>query len=220
MTVSVSYPDGRSFAADSPLVGGYNASNILESAVLGGALGFDKDTVKRGIENCPQVPGRLERYSMTNGVTIFVDFAHSADGMEQALATLKALASGPVRVLWGAGGDRTPLKRPIVGELMARLADHVVISTDNPRSENPADIARDVEEGVRRCERRVRCDTILNRGEAIDFILNSAQAGDIVLIAGKGPERFIDYGTRREPFVDGERVLEWARSRKTEAKAR
>ena len=217
MTVSLTYPDGSSFIADSPLIGGYNASNILESAVLGDALGFDRDTVKKGVENCPQVPGRLERYSMTNGVTVFVDYAHSADGMEQALSTLKGLASRYLRVLWGAGGERTPLKRPIVGGIMARLADHVVISTDNPRSENPADIARGVEEGVRQCARQVRRDTILDRGEAIDFILNSARSGDIVLIAGKGPERFIDYGTRKEPFVDGDHVLEWARSHKSEA---
>jgi UDP-N-acetylmuramoyl-L-alanyl-D-glutamate--2,6-diaminopimelate ligase len=220
MTVSLTYPDGSDATANSPLVGRYNASNILESAVLGNALGFDRDAVKKGIENCPQVPGRLERYSMTNGVTVFVDYAHSADGMEQALSTLKGLASGPVRVLWGAGGDRTPLKRPIVGEIMARLADHVVISTDNPRSEDPADIARGVEEGVRQCARRTRCDTILDRGEAIDFILNSAREGDIVLIAGKGPERFIDYGTRKRPFVDGEHVLEWARSHNSEAETR
>jgi UDP-N-acetylmuramoyl-L-alanyl-D-glutamate--2,6-diaminopimelate ligase len=216
MTVSVTYPDGSSFTADSPLVGRHNAANILEGAVLGDALGFGEDIVKNGIENCPQVPGRLERYSLTNGVTVFVDYAHSADGMEQALTTLKSLAAAQVRVLWGAGGDRTQLKRPIVGGIMARLADHVVISTDNPRSENPADIARDVEEGVRQCVRRVKCDTILDRGEAIDFILNSAQSGDIVLIAGKGPERFIDYGTRKEPFVDRDHVLEWARSRKAE----
>ncbi|MDR1132744.1 MAG: UDP-N-acetylmuramoyl-L-alanyl-D-glutamate--2,6-diaminopimelate ligase [Synergistaceae bacterium] len=220
MTVSVTYPGGSSFTADSPLVGRHNALNILESAVLGDALGFGEDIIKKGIENCPQIPGRLERFSIANGVTVFVDYAHSADGMEQALTTLKNLAYGPIRVLWGAGGDRTPLKRPIVGEIMARLADHVVISTDNPRSENPADIARGVEEGVNKCARRVRCDTILNRGEAIDFILNSAQSGDIVLIAGKGPERFIDYGTRKEPFVDRDHVLEWARSRKVEAATR
>ncbi|MDR3165505.1 MAG: UDP-N-acetylmuramoyl-L-alanyl-D-glutamate--2,6-diaminopimelate ligase [Synergistaceae bacterium] len=220
MTVSVTYPDGGSFVADSPLAGRHNASNILESAVLGDALGFDRDTVKKGIEDCPQVPGRLERYRTANGVTVFVDFAHSSDGMEQALMTLKDLVSGHLRVLWGAGGDRTPSKRPVVGNIMAQLADHIVISTDNPRSENPADIARGVEEGVRQCARRARCDTILDRGEAIDFILNSAQAGDIVLIAGKGPERFIDYGTHKEPFVDGERVLEWARSHKSEAETR
>jgi UDP-N-acetylmuramoyl-L-alanyl-D-glutamate--2,6-diaminopimelate ligase len=217
MTVSLTYPGGISFAADSPLVGRHNAANILESVLVGDILGFDRDTVKKGIENCPQIPGRLERYAMTNGVTVFVDFAHSADGMEQALSTLAGLAPGRVRVLWGAGGDRTPFKRPIVGGIMARLAEHVVISTDNPRSEEPADIARGVEEGVRQCERRVRCDTILDRGEAIDFILNSAQAGDIVLIAGKGPERFIQYRTHREPFVDGERVREWARAHGSEA---
>jgi UDP-N-acetylmuramoyl-L-alanyl-D-glutamate--2,6-diaminopimelate ligase len=212
MTVAVTYPDGSSFSAGSPLVGKYNASNILEGAVLGDSLGFDAYTIKEGIERCPQVPGRLERHFLENGVTVFVDYAHSADGMAQALGTLKRLASGKIRVLWGAGGDRTPLKRPITGEIMAKLADHVVISTDNPRGEDPAEIARMVESGVKKCAGSVRCDTILDRGEAINFILDSARPGEIVLIAGKGPERFIDYGTRRVYFVDSEHVLEWTRA--------
>ncbi|MDR3076833.1 MAG: UDP-N-acetylmuramoyl-L-alanyl-D-glutamate--2,6-diaminopimelate ligase, partial [Synergistaceae bacterium] len=216
MTVGVRFPDGRSFAAESSLTGNYNASNILEAATIADAMGFDIETIRRGINSCPQIPGRLERYPFANGVNVFVDFAHSSDGMQQALETLAGLAKGKVRVLWGAGGDRTPVKRPVVGEIMARLADHVVISNDNPRNEDPASIARDVERGVKMCPKPVRCETILNREEAINFILDSAEPGDVVLIAGKGPERHIDFGTYKIPFLDADKVMEWARARSQE----
>jgi UDP-N-acetylmuramoyl-L-alanyl-D-glutamate--2,6-diaminopimelate ligase len=139
--------------------------------------------------------------------------------MKQTLETLSGLSTGAVRVLWGAGGDRTPLKRPVVGEIMSKLAYHVVITTDNPRSEDPAAIARDVESGVKRSGMDVRCDTVLDRKEAIGFILDSAEPGDIVLVAGKGPERFIDYGTHRIPFDDSETVKEWAAERSLEVTA-
>jgi UDP-N-acetylmuramoyl-L-alanyl-D-glutamate--2,6-diaminopimelate ligase len=217
MTMDISFPDGRSLSATPALIGGYNASNVLEAVALADALGFDMDTMRRGINSCPQIPGRLERYSFASGVTAFVDFAHSSDGMKQALETIAALAKGRVRVLWGAGGERTPLKRPAVGKIMADMADHVVISTDNPRSEDPAEIARGVESGVRESARRPRCDTILDREEAIFAILDSAEAGDVVLIAGKGPERHIDFGTHKIPFMDSEKVRDWARARSLEA---
>jgi UDP-N-acetylmuramoyl-L-alanyl-D-glutamate--2,6-diaminopimelate ligase len=210
MSVLIKYPDGRSFTVQSPLIGNFNASNILESVVTADSLGFDVDTILRGILRCPQVPGRLERHSFANGVTVFVDYAHSSDGMEQTLGTLCGLSEGPVRVLWGAGGNRTPLKRPVIGEIMARLARHVVITTDNPRNEDPAAIARDVESGVKRSGKNVRCDTILDRKEAIGFVLDSAEPGDIILVAGKGPERFIDYGDYKIPFDDSEAVMDWA----------
>jgi UDP-N-acetylmuramoyl-L-alanyl-D-glutamate--2,6-diaminopimelate ligase len=104
----------------------------------------------------------------------------------------------------------------VVGEIMARLADHVVISTDNPRSEDPASIAKDVEKGVKMCPKKVRSETILDREEAIHFILDAAEPEDVVLIAGKGPERYIDFGTHRIPFLDRDKVLEWARARSIE----
>jgi UDP-N-acetylmuramoyl-L-alanyl-D-glutamate--2,6-diaminopimelate ligase len=217
MSISIEYPDGNSLVVRSPLIGNFNASNILESVVIADSLGVDCDTVRAGISRCPQVPGRLERHSFTNGVTVFVDYAHSSDGMKQALGTLHALSGGSVRVLWGAGGDRTPSKRPIVGEIMAEYASHIVITTDNPRSEDPAAIASDVESGVKKSKIGVRCDTILDRKKAIDFILDSAEPGDIVLVAGKGPEKFIDYGTYKVPFDDTETVMEWAAERAWEA---
>ncbi|MDR1510988.1 MAG: UDP-N-acetylmuramoyl-L-alanyl-D-glutamate--2,6-diaminopimelate ligase [Synergistaceae bacterium] len=216
MSVLIQYPNGRSFTVQSPLIGNFNASNILESVVIGESLGMDHDVIRAGILRCPQIPGRLERHSFSNGVTVFVDYAHSYDGMKQILGTLSGLQKARIRVLWGAGGDRTPLKRPIIGEIMAKMAYHVVITTDNPRSENPSAIACDVESGVKRSGINVRCDTILDRREAIGFILDSAEPGDIVLVAGKGPERFIDFGTHKIPFDDSETVREWAAERSLE----
>jgi len=220
MTILITLADGRAFEVEASIVGNYNAYNILEGIALFDILGFDIETIKQGIASCPQVPGRLERFSFGNGVTSFVDFAHSSDGMRQALETIKLLTKGHIRVLWGAGGDRTALKRPVIGEIMAQLADHVVISTDNPRSEDPASIAGDVERGVKMCRRQVRSETILDREEAIHFILDAAEPGDVVLIAGKGPERYIDYGTRQIPFLDCDKIVEWAKARSIEVLAK
>jgi UDP-N-acetylmuramoyl-L-alanyl-D-glutamate--2,6-diaminopimelate ligase len=114
--------------------------------------------------------------------------------------------------LWGAGGDRSREKRPIVGKIMGKLADKVVITSDNPRNENPSDIARDVEAGV-----LLVCgadyDVIADRKKAVYSSLDRAERGDVVLIAGKGPENYIEYGDRRVPFKDADAVLDWAKER-------
>ena len=220
MRIGIKLADGTTFEVEAAIVGNYNAYNILEGIALTNALGFDIKAIQLGIASCPQIPGRLERYSFSNGVTSFVDYAHSSDAMRQALDTVRPLTKGKIRVLWGAGGDRTPLKRPVIGEMMARLADHVVVSTDNPRSEDPASIARDVVKGIKSCPRQVRSETILDREEAIHFILDAAEPGDVVLIAGKGPERYIDCGTFRIPFLDCNKVLEWAKNRSVEVLAK
>jgi UDP-N-acetylmuramoyl-L-alanyl-D-glutamate--2,6-diaminopimelate ligase len=216
MSLDARCPDGREFSVTSPLIGPHNAYNIIESIAIADSLGIDAEAMRRGIAECPRVPGRLERYCLSNGVTVFVDFAHSPDGMKQTLDTLSRFARGGLRVLWGAGGDRSPLKRPEVGEIMARYADHVIVTTDNPRSEDPADIARDVERGVRARAGRAKSDTILDRRDAIYFALDSSEPGDILLIAGKGPERFVEYKDRKVPFSDTESVLEWAGERSLE----
>jgi UDP-N-acetylmuramoyl-L-alanyl-D-glutamate--2,6-diaminopimelate ligase len=216
MSMRISAPDGGSFSVRSPLIGHYNASNILEAVAIGGALGIPWDAVRSGVENCPQIPGRLERYSFANGVSAFIDYAHSSDGMEKILTTLSRLTSGRLTVLWGAGGERTPLKRPVVGGIMAKYADYAIITTDNPRTEPPERIARDVAEGLISSGRGIRHDVILDRREAIYKALDDARPGDVVVVAGKGPERYIDYGTHKIPFCDNEAVLEWARDRSIE----
>jgi len=213
LTLEVIYPDGERRAVQSSLVGEYNASNILEALAMADIRQIGRDAAIKGIQNCSRVPGRLERYDLGNGVRVFIDFAHSTDSMEKVLRTLAPLAKGKIWALWGAGGDRTAMKRPVVGGLMAKYADRVVVTSDNPRSESPAAIAAQVESGVLACAEKksgMLHEVILDRREAIFHALSGAAPNDIVLIAGKGPERFIDYGDRKEPFLDSGVLHEWA----------
>ncbi len=204
-------PDGGVLALETPLIGRHNAANVLEAVTIADALGLDRLGIAKGVAGTPQVPGRLERYAFSNDVHAFVDYAHSPDGVEQVLRLLSGLKSGKLVSLWGAGGDRSPSKRPVVGGILAKYSDYAVISTDNPRSERPEAIAAAVEEGFRAAGGSGA--TILDRKEAIMHALDRAAPGDIVLIAGKGPERFIEYADRKVPFCDAEAVEEWARSR-------
>ncbi|MDR1482723.1 MAG: UDP-N-acetylmuramoyl-L-alanyl-D-glutamate--2,6-diaminopimelate ligase [Synergistaceae bacterium] len=211
--LKVSFPGGETTTVSAPLLGNYNASNIIEAIAITDSIGIDRDSIIQGVSNCPQVPGRLERYAFENGVNVFVDYAHSSDGMEKILSLLSSLKEKNLMVLWGAGGDRAPLKRPVVGALMARYADYIVVSTDNPRSERPDAIAEQVEAGIISSGTSVEYKVILDRGEAIRHILDRAACGDIVVVAGKGPERYIDYGTHKVQFSDNDTILEWARER-------
>lgn len=208
-TLDIVYPDGQQYEIKSPLIGTYNASNILESISIADSLGIGRDIIHKGVAGCPQVPGRLEHYRLSNDVSVFVDYAHSPDGMENVLATLSMICPGRLWVVWGAGGDRSPAKRPLVGGIMAKFAPHVIITTDNPRSEEPAAIAKQVESGVLSSAANVEYKVILDRKEAIFFALEHAKPLDVVLIAGKGPENFIDYGTHKVPFSDSGTLLMW-----------
>jgi UDP-N-acetylmuramoyl-L-alanyl-D-glutamate--2,6-diaminopimelate ligase len=210
LSMKVSFPDGETFAISVPLIGDYNASNIMEAIAVADSIGVDRNSIISGVMNCPQVPGRLERHTLENGVDVFIDYAHSSDGMEKILTVLSSLKERKLTVLWGAGGDRTPLKRPVIGDIMARYADYIVVTTDNPRSESPESIAGQVEAGIVSSGTGVAYDVILDRREAIHHALDRAEHGDIVVVAGKGPESYIDYGTHKVPFSDGKVVLEWA----------
>jgi UDP-N-acetylmuramoyl-L-alanyl-D-glutamate--2,6-diaminopimelate ligase len=202
-------PDGKSYRVRSPFIGLHNAANVLESVVIADSLGIESDVAAKGVSDCVQIPGRLERFHLGE-FTAFVDFAHSPDGLEKVLSTLAALKKGRLWILWGAGGDRSPLKRPVAGKIMAKLADHVIITNDNPRTESPETIARQVEAGVISSGAAVDYEIILDREEAILSALGRAEPGDVVLIAGKGPESYIDYGDRKVHFSDSETVRQWA----------
>jgi UDP-N-acetylmuramoyl-L-alanyl-D-glutamate--2,6-diaminopimelate ligase len=210
--LDIIFPDGGRLHARSPFIGPHNASNVLESVVIADSLDIPREKIAEGIESCAQVPGRLERFDL-GGVMVFVDFAHTPDGLEKVLSTLSGLKKGNLWVIWGAGGDRAPQKRPVAGGIMARLADRVVISTDNPRRESPEDIARQVESGVISSGSSSPHEIILDRREAIRSALERVRPGDVLLIAGKGPENYMDYGDYKIHFSDSETVLEWARER-------
>jgi UDP-N-acetylmuramoyl-L-alanyl-D-glutamate--2,6-diaminopimelate ligase len=210
--LDIIFPDGGRLRVQSPFIGMHNASNVLESVAIADSLDISREKIARGIADTGQVPGRLERFDL-EGVTVFVDFAHSPDGLEKVLSTLSGLKNGNLWVIWGAGGERAPEKRPVAGKIMARIADRVIISTDNPRKESPEDIARQVESGAISPGRPTRHEIILDRREAIKSALERARPGDVVLIAGKGPENYMDYGDYKIHFSDREIVLEWALER-------
>jgi len=187
----------------SPLVGRHNLANILAAAGACLHLGVDRDQVQAGIGSLRAVPGRFEKVEASQPFGVVVDYAHTPDAVERVLQTAREYATGQVIALFGCGGDRDRGKRPLMGEAAARLADFVVITSDNPRSEEPLSILAEIEAGVRKAHRgSERHVTIPERREAIAFALARARDGDLVVIAGKGHETSQILRDRTIPFDD------------------
>lgn len=192
------------------LVGRHNVYNLLAALGAGLALGVPLDDALAGLERMHGVPGRLERvteHAAGHGAAsalpfgVFVDYAHTEDALVNVLGTLRPLTRGRLIVLFGCGGDRDRTKRPKMGEAAARLGDHVLITSDNPRSEDPAAIAAEVEAGARRVSGRA-VEVIVDRGEAIARAVALAGPGDVILLAGKGHETYQILKDRSVDFDD------------------
>lgn len=198
------------------LVGRYNVHNALAAVAASVSLGSPLDTAVRGVESLAGVPGRLERVTehssgeltSAHPFSVFVDFAHTEDALRNVLGAIRPLTKGRLIVLFGCGGDRDRTKRPKMGALAARLADHVVVTSDNPRSENPAAIAAEVEAGVNQVPGRPY-DVIVDRAEAIDRALSMARADDVVVLAGKGHETYQIFKDRTDDFDDRVQARRW-----------
>jgi UDP-N-acetylmuramoyl-L-alanyl-D-glutamate--2,6-diaminopimelate ligase len=200
----------------SSLLGLINVYNILCAAATAYSLDLDLEAVARGIEGLAYVPGRLQPVRNRRGLSVFVDYAHSPDALKKALQTLKAFGHGRLIIAFGCGGDRDKGKRPEMGKVAGELSDLVILTSDNPRKENPAQIAHEIEPGVREAglkrieqnpsgnERGYRI--VLDRRKAIQDAINAATDKDIVLIAGKGHEKYQIIGNRRVHFDDVEEV--------------
>lgn len=219
-----------SIAFSSPLLGRFNLSNILAAVTAGIALDLPLEAIKTGIEKHATVPGRMERVDNRCGFTLLVDYAHTGDALENVLTTLRELKpAGRIITLFGCGGDRDPGKRPIMGRIAADMSDLAIVTSDNPRTEDPFAILEQVREGVvqafspdrgnDRSGGRVReyaLDELSagftdkgfvmleNRREAIRLAVRLAQPGDIVLLAGKGHENYQIIGKDRQHFDDRE----------------
>ena len=187
----------------SPLVGGHNLANILGAAAACLHLGVDRDAVEKGIANLRAVPGRFEKVEAGQPFGVIVDYAHTPDALERVLQIAREFTAGRVIALFGCGGDRDRGKRPLMGEAAARLADYVVLTSDNPRSEDPLAILEEIEAGVRKAyagsERHAK---IPDRREAIRAALVRAKPGDLVVMAGKGHETYQILRDRTIPFDD------------------
>lgn len=194
---------GSNYTADGAFIGAHNAENI--AAVLGAiiGLGLPVDQFLQTLELIPPVPGRLEPVSVAPHFGIFVDYAHSPDALERVLQALRPLTKGKLSVLFGCGGDRDRGKRPLMRKVATSLADRVWVTSDNPRTENPTSIIREILEGSTSLE-LVKIDSEPDRRLAINKSLSELVSGDILLVAGKGHEDYQIIGSTKHHFSDAE----------------
>lgn len=204
-TAVLTGPDALRIPLRVPLPGDFNVANAAVAVASAGAAGLDPSAVAAGIADGGGVPGRLERIEAGQDFTVVVDYAHKPDAVQAALETLRPLTAGRLLVVLGAGGDRDPGKRPLMGEVASRLADVLVVTDDNPRSEPPAAIRAAVLAG---CTGSAAVHEVGDRREAIRTALGLATAGDIVLVAGKGHETGQEVGGTVLPFDDRQVVRE------------
>ncbi len=187
------------------LTGRHNVSNILAAAGLCLAAGFDLDTIAKGLSAMECVPGRLEKVECGQDFAVLVDYAHTDDALKNVLGTLRPLCKGALAVVFGCGGDRDKTKRPRMAKVAEKQADRVIITSDNPRTEDADRIIADIMAGFAEPE-RVTAQT--DRKMAIEAAIKGAGAGDIILIAGKGHEDYQVIGTERVHFDDVEVAAE------------
>jgi UDP-N-acetylmuramoyl-L-alanyl-D-glutamate--2,6-diaminopimelate ligase len=200
LEVTVATPAGDVTIA-SRLIGAHNLDNLLLSMGIVHALGLDVGRAAQGLSGAPAPPGRLERCDATgDAVSVLVDYAHTPDALARALQAVRELARGRVWCVFGCGGDRDSSKRAPMGEVAGRLADEVIVTSDNPRSEEPGVIAAAVAAGVRAAGASPSVE--LDRHKAIELAIGSASTGDVVLVAGKGHEAYQIVGQVKHPFDD------------------
>ena len=223
LSCEIKTPNG-SFPIRSELTGSFNLYNILASVATGMAMHVPFEVLKEGIESLKGVPGRLERVENRKGIRLFVDYAHTPDALERALSGLTAILeetreapqkNEKIVTVFGCGGDRDRTKRPMMGEVAGRASDLVILTSDNPRTEDPLAILGEIESGVRRVglEQWAPDDSrawrekkgylkVSDRREAIRMAVRLAQPLDVLLIAGKGHEDYQIVGTKKSPFDD------------------
>src|SRR4051794_37070566 len=190
-------PDEELGGMNLKLPGRFNVENALAAAAAARALGIGEEAIKEGIEAVDRVPGRFDRVDEGQPFTVVVDYAHTPGALEVALASARELARGRVICVFGAGGDRDREKRPLMGRVVSELAHVALVTSDNPRSEDPAAIAADVVGDL-------DLDVELDRRRAIERALEQAREGDVVVIAGKGHEQGQEIAGRKLPFDDRE----------------
>jgi len=203
--------DGTRLPFRSRLVGAPHVENVLAAAATAWALGVAPDAIAAGLAAAVPPPGRLEQIDGP-GFTVMVDYAHTPDALERSLEVLRALAPGRLIAVFGCGGDRDRGKRPLMGAAAARLADVVVLTSDNPRTERPEAIIAEIEAGVRDAGMAAFADggrgyvVEALRAEAIALAVRLARPGDVLLVAGKGHEDYQIIGTEKRPFDDRDAV--------------
>ena len=182
------------------MLGKHNVYNALAAATCATELGISSSCITKGFAALSGVSGRLERIGLYHGAEVFVDFAHTPDGLGKSLDALRPYCKGRLLCLFGCGGNRDKSKRPIMGEIVAKKSDFAVLTSDNPRYEDPLDIISGIEKGYRRFS--VRYVVVPDRKRAIEYGLECLKKGDILLVAGKGGERYQEIMGIKYPFND------------------
>lgn len=190
-----------------PLVGKYNILNALAAIATASAIGIKTELIIQSLEKLSSLPGRLERVDVGQPFSVFIDYAHTPDALENVLLTLKELSKKRIITVFGCGGDRDRSKRPLMGEVATRLSDFVIVTSDNPRSEDPQQIVLDIEVGIRR-NGKENYQIIIDRRGAISRALKMAEKDDFILIAGKGHENYQIFADRTIHFSDKEVAIE------------
>jgi UDP-N-acetylmuramoyl-L-alanyl-D-glutamate--2,6-diaminopimelate ligase len=191
---SIAFSGADDLGADLRLRGRFNRENAAGAVAAARVLGIDADAVRRGLESVAGVPGRFESVEVGQPFSVIVDYAHTPDSLDNVLRAARELGPGRLTVVFGAGGDRDREKRPLMGRVAAARADRVIVTTDNPRSEDPQAIAEEVAAG--------ELEIVVDRRAAIEQALADAQDGDVVVIAGKGADTEMEVGGRFVPFDD------------------
>jgi UDP-N-acetylmuramoyl-L-alanyl-D-glutamate--2,6-diaminopimelate ligase len=200
---------GKSYLVRAPLIGRFNAYNLLAAIAAASVCGIRPRDAIASLLDAPQVPGRMENVGNAGGATVFVDYAHTPDALENACRTLKELDPRRLITVFGCGGARDIGKRPLMAAAAARHSDACVVTSDNPRSEDPLEIIRQIESGLVGKAYR----SISDRAEAIDFAIQNALSGDIILIAGKGHEATQQFADHSIDFDDRKHASKGLRDR-------
>jgi UDP-N-acetylmuramoyl-L-alanyl-D-glutamate--2,6-diaminopimelate ligase len=189
---------GKSYLVRVPLIGGFNVANSVAALAAANAMGISLRDAVLSLGKSPQVPGRLELVPAKRQFQVFVDYAHTPDALRNVLKTLRELEPNRLIVVFGCGGNRDREKRPLMGEIVDRHADYAIVTSDNPRKEDPNAIIVEIEKGFRSS----RYEKMVDRTQAIDRAITLAQPRDIVLIAGKGHENYQEFADHTVPFDD------------------
>lgn len=200
---------GRSYLVRAPLIGRFNIYNLLAAMAAANACGIRPREAVAALVDSPQVPGRMENVGNAGGTTVFVDYAHTPDALENACRTLKELNPRRLITVFGCGGDRDRSKRALMGAAAARMSDACIVTSDNPRSENPLAIIREIEAGMGSKGHLSMPD----RAEAIAHAIKNALSGDIILIAGKGHESTQQFADHAMDFSDRKHASKALRDR-------
>ena len=191
---AITFSGDDDLGADLQLRGRFNRENAAGAVAAGRAVGIEDDVIRQGLESVTGVPGRFESVEAGQPFSVIVDYAHTPDSLDNVLRAARELGPGRLTVVFGAGGDRDREKRPLMGRVAAARADRVIVTTDNPRSEDPRAIAEEVAAG--------QLEIVLDRRAAIEEALADARDGDVVVIAGKGADTEMEIGGRFVPFDD------------------